>query len=532
MKSIFLLSKFTSTLFLLFHRADCGEGNAVPTAVKLNYAAWSKLSINQHNKTFLEACSRKMSIAVLNYFNDKVLCNTTDIDEVEILCQEMRKSSFCHWLMDYHEHILIQSTITSYDSEYSSASGNKIINVDFSIMFHESVSPSYNMESFTPNVVQDILISLATDGIPNLFSLDPEVDSSWMILPSSKNCDIKDGNTLNTLSQVVLSRSAREVTQKKRLYSSDQIQVWEYSTPRSEQEGTKVISIFINQVLRFTTATMSSTIHAEALVHPTMVSHPEPSRVLLISDFPYAILNELHKYDPSLVERIDVAYTSSEVRDKICQLLPPNYNVRTKIPVTFHNNLEHLPDIQNVDDEPLSQFWDIRLHESNDYTDPQRNIYQKTRSICNDKQTALINKRNGYDWERHLVCGKDTIEDEEVNDDDMTSDTDDDDQIEYDVILMDVPSYFAAEWLSTSLQKKLKSLLDDEDGILAISLGSPPDINDFFSTSSISQHASGTSKPEYHMSARDSFLRAASRHPKNQGIGYKHVAIYDEVRFP
>jgi hypothetical protein len=50
----------------------------------------------------------------------------------------------------------------------------------------------------------------------------------------------------------------------------------------------------------------------------------------------------------------------------------------------------------------------------------------------------MINKRNGYDWARHLVCGKDTIEDEQVHDDDMTSDTDEDDKIVYDVILMDI----------------------------------------------------------------------------------------------
>jgi hypothetical protein len=116
----------------------------------------------------------------------------------------------------------------------------------------------------------------------------------------------------------------------------------------------------------------SSIIHAEALVHPAMISHPEPNRVLLISDFPFAILDELQKYDSSIVERIDVAYANPEVQEIVGRFLPTNYSTQSKIPVTFYNDLDHLPDLQDTDDVPVAKFLDIRDHESNDYTDPQK----------------------------------------------------------------------------------------------------------------------------------------------------------------
>jgi hypothetical protein len=80
---------------------------------------------------------------------------------------------------------------------------------------------------------------------------------------------------------------------------------------------------------------MSSTIYAEALVHPTMVSHPEPSRVLLLSDFLFAILNELHKYDPSVAELIDVSYSSPEVREKFGNYYRPIIMCKQKYLLCF-----------------------------------------------------------------------------------------------------------------------------------------------------------------------------------------------------
>lgn len=506
---------------LLFSYLVCGK-EAGTSTVRLNYVVSTNRSSLHYNKSSLDASCRGMSLVMQEAFNNTEVDRTTNFDGVEILCQDMNKSSFCHLTMNYDDSVLIHSTITSYYSSLSSVMRSSIIEIDFSIRFFDRLLP-HNIETIT----QEALISLATDGIPTFFGLEPDADASWTIVPSFGKVDSNEGNTLG---QVILSRCADEVSHKKRVYASKHIQVWEYSTPKSEPEGSKVISVFINQVLRFTTATMSSIIHAEALVHPAMVSHPEPKRVLIISDFPFAILDELQKYDASLVERIDVAYTNPEVQQLIGQYLPSHFSKRAKIPVTFYNGLDHIPDMQDSNDEPSYQFWDIRFQESNDYTDPQKNIHQKSRSICYDEKTALANKRAGNDWERRLICGENTILDIKDEEDDDGADTDfsENDLFEYDVILIDIPSYFAAEWLSTDFQRKLKSLLDDDDGLLAVSIGSPPDINDFFTTSSSPQRTTERKK-EYKTSLRDIFLREAARHPKNRGIGYKHVAVYDEV---
>jgi hypothetical protein len=368
------------------------------------------------------------------------------------------------------------------------------------------------------------LISLATDGLQKAFALEPGADASWTIIPWAEEEGTDIGNTLG---QMVLSKHINEVNHKRRLYSSHNIQVWEYSTSKDSVETSKVISVFVNQVLRFTTATMSSNIHAEALTHPAMISHPAPRRVLVVSDFPAAILNELQKYDTSLVECIHVAYAHPEAQKISDRFLFSNFSKEVKIPVTFYPNLDHLPNPEESD-EPFYQFWDDRNQKSNDYMDPGKNKYQKSRSICYDEKIALANKLSGYDWERHAICGKNTIQALKDGEDDEESaaDSTEDDDEEYDVILMDIPSYLASEWLLSDLHRKLKGLLDDEDGILALSVGSPPSVDEFLSSSS--QQLKDENKG-FKMSLRDNFLRDAARHPKKHGIGYGHVAVYDEV---
>ncbi len=53
----------------------------------------------------------------------------------------------------------------------------------------------------------------------------------------------EDGTDIGkTLGQLVLSKPVNEVNQKRRLYSSHNIQVWEYSTSRDSEETSKVIA--------------------------------------------------------------------------------------------------------------------------------------------------------------------------------------------------------------------------------------------------------------------------------------------------
>jgi hypothetical protein len=91
---------------------------------------------------------------------------------------------------------------------------------------------------------------------------------------------------------------------------------------------------------------------------------------------------------------------------------------------------------------------------------------------------------------------------------------------------MDIPIYLASEWLPSDLHRKLKVLLDDKDGILALSVGSPPSFDEFLSSSS-QQPEQG--KKGSKMSFRDKLFTCCSTSSKKQGIGYGHVAVYDEV---
>jgi hypothetical protein len=450
--------------------------------------------------------------------------------------------------VNFDDSIVVHSTVTSSSS---SGSNSSVIEADVSITF--VLSSSNDVQS----IAQEVLISFATQVFTNAFSLESEPDaSSWTIVPAltenNNNCLTASTTTGDYTISNFLSRPADEIKGKKRLYSSNEYQVWEYSTPMSAANNyNKVISVFVNQVLRFTTATAASIIHAEALVHPAMISHPNPKRVLVVSDVPIAILNELQKYDSSIVELIDVAFTKPDclvTREVLHIIERYMVNIQNKganfIPITYYNNLDHLPNLQESDDEPLYQFEDLREQESIDYTNPEKNIHQMPRSICHDEKVALENKRAGNDWERHLLCGKNTIQDLQDDDEEGEGSGDDGSEDEYDVILMDIPSYLASDWLSIALHQKLKGLLETDNGILAISIGSPPNVNDFISAAksspstpfhdcigslpNVNEFTSAKVDKEHEMSSRDTFLRQAARHKRNNGIGYKHIAVYDE----
>lgn len=504
----------------------CTDTDLIKSALKLNYIA---STINEAHRTIplLEASCHKVNIMARDNFN-----KTAHYDQ-DIHCHTFpSSSSYCHLFVRYDESISIHYTITSSSS--TSNRNDITVEADVRISFDVSIQ----------EIAQETLISLATHVLPDLFSFAAESDASWTIMPvagsSNDSCltaKSKVDTVRSTLLEVFLSRPMDEVRNKRRLHSSKNIQVWEYKTPTSGSN--KVISVFVNQFLRFTTATVSSIIHAEALVHPAVISHPKPTRVLVVSDFPIAILDELQKYDRSMVERIDIVGASNEIQ----QLLDtPIFSQSIKlgkesdIPVTFYDNVDHLSEMQDDDDdddEPLYQFVDICELESIDYTTPETNIYQQSRSICYDKKVALENKRAGNDFERQVYCGRDTLPNLEG---DATSPpisstsnyATENNAWGYDVILMDIPSYSASELLSLDLHRKLKGFLDNDEGILALSVGAPPDLNDFIVASSFSSLNDIGSKKDYEDSSRDKFIRQAARHTINGGIGYKHIAVYDE----
>ena len=56
-----------------------------------------------------------------------------------------------------------------------------------------------------------------------------------------------------------------------------------------------VTSLFLDGVIRATTGD-AGIAHAEAFVHPALLSHPDPRRVAVISDMPLPLLKEILKY--------------------------------------------------------------------------------------------------------------------------------------------------------------------------------------------------------------------------------------------
>jgi hypothetical protein len=127
MKRVIRFRSCASLLLLLFPHLLNGKENAKST-VKLNYAA--QKTHQQHNKTSLESCCRKMSLALLDSFHEIGTSSTSNVDGVEILCQDMRESSFCHLLMNYNGKVVIHSTITSYHSAFFSKLESEGIEVD------------------------------------------------------------------------------------------------------------------------------------------------------------------------------------------------------------------------------------------------------------------------------------------------------------------------------------------------------------------------------------------------------------------
>jgi len=515
---------------VLFSSNVCNALDATKSTYKLTYHASPSRSSLQDFKS-VEESSRSMSATILQSFAPVVAKEHGDAieDNSRIHCHELPNTNICYLYMSLeHDGLLIRSSIT-----YTSTTND--IDADVLIAFDNS------RDTELQPVVQEALISLATKFFQDVFA---DLHATWIIHPVAGPLTVDKGTTGasqdSTLMNMILSKPINQITNKRRLYSSlnltkHDIQVWQYTTATGTipRDAT---NIFINQILRFTSAAASA-IHAEALVHPALINHVSPKRVLVVSDMPFAILDELYKYNTSLVERIDVVGTSAEIRQVMNTHFNRTEEDRMRIPVRFLQDEGILTmedsgddeDDDEDDDEPVHTFVDIRETESNDYTKVDKERLRWLRNICYDEEVARANKKAGRDWERLAYCGKHTLHLEDDTDDSgddtaAASDTSSEDGSLYDVILVDIPSYMTSEWLSLHLQYKLKDLLDEQEGMLVISVGAPPDVNDFLDADSSTRHAE-----EESTTPRVTFLRQATRRTRYHGIGYEYAAVYDEV---
>jgi spermidine synthase len=97
---------------------------------------------------------------------------------------------------------------------------------------------------------------------------------------------------------------------------SRSLEVWSYDDVNLKEP---VKALFVNGYISVTTAPAGAA-HAEALVHPALVAHPSPKRVLVISLSPVAIVKEALKYKS--IEHISVIGSDAAAIDLIQKYLP------------------------------------------------------------------------------------------------------------------------------------------------------------------------------------------------------------------
>ena len=126
----------------------------------------------------------------------------------------------------------------------------------------------------------------------------------------SNDISYLDATTQSSLESTILSNNM--LMEKKLLHKTivsnyKEYNVWQHSQPGSIERTTT--SLFVFSKLRHTT-TFAGVAHAEAMIHPALISHPNPSHIAVFSDFPSAYLREILKHKN--VETVDV-YTNLEV---------------------------------------------------------------------------------------------------------------------------------------------------------------------------------------------------------------------------
>ena len=100
----------------------------------------------------------------------------------------------------------------------------------------------------------------------------------------------RDAADVSSLNSLILSNS--KFVEKKLVSKHKNMEVWkttEFDTMSSS------LSLFIDSKLRYTTK-FAGFAHAEAFIHPVLISHPEPTNVAVISQAPLALVHEILKH--------------------------------------------------------------------------------------------------------------------------------------------------------------------------------------------------------------------------------------------
>lgn len=216
-----------------------------------------------------------------------------------------------------------------------------------------------------------------------------------------------------------------EIKDKKQISVTSQNQVWEYTSLWTEQTHR---DLFIDSYLRATTSPVGQA-HAEAFIHPAMISHALPKRVALISDMPVAYVKEILKYE--IVE--DITLLGADVSSI--------NTVKSFLPLVNDCSL-----IQNVSDECMN---DSKVEIVNDDLSSWLDqMVDECEEIDFDTTCQYDDKTGEYS-----LCAPEPA---------------------YDIIFIDAASIKNLnEWLSPVTYAKYNEIITF-DSVIVINIGSPP----------------------------------------------------------
>lgn len=96
-----------------------------------------------------------------------------------------------------------------------------------------------------------------------------------------------------SIEEIILGNALmKNRTRLEYVYNSHLLELWSYEDVKFRQP---IKSLFIDGYLA-TTTSPAGVAHAEAMVHPAMVAHPSPTRALVLSLTPNAVVKEILKY--------------------------------------------------------------------------------------------------------------------------------------------------------------------------------------------------------------------------------------------
>ena len=238
--------------------------------------------------------------------------------------------------------------------------------------------------------------------------------------------------------------------QSKNSSSRTSIELWQYDDFDLKEP---VKAFFIEGQLQTTTAPAGAA-HAEALVHPALLAHPDPKSVAVVSLTPNAIVKEVLKYKS--IVKVSVVGADKTALDMVQRNMPSQHDC-SFLADKDSNCMQH--SVVEIVDHDFQDWVSSCLHNS-----------QQEKGSCR-----------------------------------------------YDAIFVDVP-IGSTEWLSPDPYGDFGQLCETSDTILVISSGSRPPVFDV--------EISATTE----MSARDSFIRQASRGEDHGGLDFNTILLYDEVR--